>query len=221
VAINSPTVASFGEFEVHMISRELYRNRERLRLHDQSFHILAMLLERPGQLVLREEIQARLWPEHTVVDFNHSINSAIKKLRRALNERPGKPQYIETLPKRGYRFVAHVSWASYVPEIGTAIAPGSDQADLTRVAVPAPDRPSIAVLPFSNLSGNKQNDYLAELFSEEITNVLSRVPQLKVIARTSASAFRERGETHVERSVPPRRQCSESWHAHSGRSSID
>jgi TolB-like protein len=180
--MNSPAVARFGEFEAHISSRELYRNRERVRLHDQPFQILAMLLERPGELVLREEIQGRLWPDHTVVDFNHSINSAIKKLRRSLSDRPGQPQYIETLPKRGYRFVGQVSWASQTPE------------HLPRTPVPAGDRPSIAVLPFSNLSGKKENDYLAELFCEEITNALSRVPQLKVIARTSTSMFRERGE---------------------------
>jgi TolB-like protein len=192
--MNSRTVGRFGEFEVDIRSRELCRNRERLRLHDQPFQVLAMLLERPGQLILREEIQRRLWPDHTVVDFSHSINAAIKKLRRALNERPGKPQYIETLPKRGYRFVGQVSWASQVPEVSTVSASQVSQIHLPRAPVPAGDRPSVAVLPFSNLSGNKDNDYLAELFSEEITNVLARVPQLKVIARTSTSMFRERGE---------------------------
>jgi TolB-like protein len=199
--MNSPTVVRFGEFEVHLSSRELYRNRERLRLHDQPFQILAMLLERPGQLILREEIQDRLWPDHTIVDFNHSINSAIKKLRRALNDRPDKPQYIETLPKRGYRFLAHVSWTSHGQAASTALTSHGGEGHFARVPVPAGDRPSIAVLPFSNLSGNKDNDYLSEMFSEEITNVLSRVPQLRGIARTSTSVFRERSEDvrHIAR----------------------
>jgi TolB-like protein/Tfp pilus assembly protein PilF len=194
LSMDSPTVARFGEFEAHISSRELYRNGERLRLHDQPFQILAILLERHGELVLREEIQRRLWPDHTVVDFNHSINSAIKKLRRSLGDRPRQPQYIETLPKRGYRFVGQVSWASPAPEVSTVFASQVGQQHLTRAPVPAGDRPSIAVLPFLNLSGNKDNDYLAELFSEEITNALSRIPQLKVIARTSTSIFRERSE---------------------------
>jgi adenylate cyclase len=88
--------------------------------------------------------------------------------------------------------MGRVCWAPQTAELSTISA--CQQPDVTLAPVPVGDRPSIAVLPFSNLSGNKNNDYLAELFSEEITNALSRVPQLKVIARTSTSMFRERSE---------------------------
>ena len=98
-------VARFGAFEFDRSSRELRKGGTRLRVPDQSLAILAMLLERPGELVSREAIQARLWPNGTVVEFEHSVNSAVKRLREALLDNAATPRFVETLPRKGYRFV--------------------------------------------------------------------------------------------------------------------
>src|SRR3974390_810651 len=98
----------FGPFSVDLVSREVHRDGHKIDLQDKPFQILAMLLERPGELVTREQIRERLWPADTFVDFEHSINTAIKKLREALENGDGETRYIETLPKRGYRLIGTV-----------------------------------------------------------------------------------------------------------------
>ncbi len=98
----------FGDFELDVRAGELRKHGIRTRLQDQSFQILLMLLEQPGEVVLREEIRRKLWPNNTIVEFDHSINAAIKRLRNALGESAEEPRYIETLAKRGYRFTGQV-----------------------------------------------------------------------------------------------------------------
>jgi eukaryotic-like serine/threonine-protein kinase len=98
----------FGVYEVDLRSGELYKHGIRMKLQDQPFQILALLLERPGDVVTREELRQKLWPADTFVDFDTGLNSAIKKLRDVLADSAEKPRYIETLPKRGYRFIARV-----------------------------------------------------------------------------------------------------------------
>jgi len=98
----------FDAFEVDMRSGEVRKHGIRLKLHRQPFQVLSLLLERPGELVTREELRQRLWPGETFVDFDTGLNSAVKKLRDALCDSPEKPRYIETLPRRGYRFIAQV-----------------------------------------------------------------------------------------------------------------
>lgn len=100
--------ARFGPFTVDLVSRELHNNGRKISLQDKPFQILAILLEQPGELVTREQFRQRLWPADTFVDFEHSINTAIKKLREALEDGGEEHQYIETLPKRGYRFIGTV-----------------------------------------------------------------------------------------------------------------
>ncbi len=106
----------FGAFEVDLRAGELYKHGIRLKLQDQPFQVLAVLLEHPGDVVTREELQQRLWPSDTFVDFDTGLNSAIKKLRDALSDSADEPRYIETLPRRGYRLIARV-------ENGTLPAP--------------------------------------------------------------------------------------------------
>lgn len=103
-----PNIVSFGAYEFNPYSRELRKEGMRVRLEGQPLAILEVLLERPGELVTREELQKRLWPEDTFVDFEHSLNAAVKRLRAALNDSADQPRYIETLARRGYRFVAPV-----------------------------------------------------------------------------------------------------------------
>ncbi|MGH9714535.1 MAG: winged helix-turn-helix domain-containing protein [Candidatus Acidiferrales bacterium] len=95
----------FDVYELNLRAGELRKSDHKIRLQEQPFRILAILLQRPGEVVTREELREQLWPADTFVDFDHSLNTAIKKLRQALNDEAVKPRYIETLPKRGYRFV--------------------------------------------------------------------------------------------------------------------
>ncbi len=107
-SVHSQQVVRFGVFELDLRAGELRKHGLKVRLQDQPLQILTMLLERPGEVVTREEIQKKLWPADTFVDFDHSLNTAIKKLRQALGDEADTPRYIETLPRRGYRFIAPV-----------------------------------------------------------------------------------------------------------------
>ena len=132
--INSPTIQSwechsvtrclvgqlaqqirFGEFELNLRTRELARNAQTVQLGEQPFLVLTALLENPGQLVLREELIKRLWPADTFVDFEHSLNKAVKRLREALDDSADEPRFVETLPRRGYRFVGTVAEGPFRP----------------------------------------------------------------------------------------------------------
>ncbi len=102
----SPRIVRFGTFEADLATRELRKSGVRVKLQGQPFEILAMLLERPGGLVTREELQQRLWPTDTFVDFDHGVNTAINRLREALGDSAENPRFVETVPRRGYRFIA-------------------------------------------------------------------------------------------------------------------
>src|SRR5579863_3502561 len=105
---NPPRIVRFGLFEADLRSSDLLKQGRRLKLQTQPFQILAILLEHPGQIVSREELCRRLWPEDTFVDFDHSLNTAVRRLREALADSPDNPIFIETLQRRGYRFIAPV-----------------------------------------------------------------------------------------------------------------
>ncbi len=117
----------FGLFEADLASGELYKRGRLIRLQDQPFRILAMLLERPGEIVSREEVQKKLWREGTFVDFDEGLDTALRKLRQALGDSPQNSTFVETIPRRGYRFIAPVQ--------GTE---NGSEADVTAEAVPAP-----------------------------------------------------------------------------------
>src|SRR5215475_8087270 len=97
----------FDSFEANLATGELRKSGIRLRLHDQPFQVLAILIRRPGELVSREELQKVLWPDGTFVDFENGLNSAVNRLREALGDSADAPKFIETIPRRGYRFVGH------------------------------------------------------------------------------------------------------------------
>src|SRR5256885_1770277 len=99
----------FGFFEVDLRAAELRKHGIRIRVQEQPFHILTLLLERSGDIVTREELRQKLWPAHTFVDFDRSLNKAMTKLRAALGDSPESPRYIETLHRRGYRFLAPIT----------------------------------------------------------------------------------------------------------------
>ena len=105
---NSSRIARFGIFELDLAAGELRKNGARLRLQEQPFQVLAALVERPGDVVTREDLRQKLWPSDTFVDFDHSLNTAINKVREVLGDSASSPRYIETLARRGYRFLAPV-----------------------------------------------------------------------------------------------------------------
>jgi Tol biopolymer transport system component/DNA-binding winged helix-turn-helix (wHTH) protein len=105
----NPTTVCFGLFEADLQTRELRKSGVKIKLNEQPFQVLAVLLERPGEVVTREELQTRLWPADTFVDFDVSLNGAVKKLRQALGDESDNPRFVETLYRRGYRFIAPVS----------------------------------------------------------------------------------------------------------------
>jgi DNA-binding winged helix-turn-helix (wHTH) protein len=119
---NPVNVVRFDAFEVHLRAAELYKAGRKIKLQVQPLHILAMLLEHPGEVLTREELRERLWPADTFVDFDHSLNTAVKKLRQALGDDRKKPRFIETLPKRGYRFIGTVKDGAARPVEKTAPA---------------------------------------------------------------------------------------------------
>ena len=104
----APQRIRFEDFEADLRTEELSKSGTRLRLPHQSFCVLAMLLERPGQLVTREELRARLWPASTLIEYDQRLNAAVNRLREALLDAAEAPRFIETLPKRGYRFIAAI-----------------------------------------------------------------------------------------------------------------
>jgi DNA-binding winged helix-turn-helix (wHTH) protein len=98
----------FGPFVADLRAGELYKRGKRIKIQQQPMQVLTALLERPREVVTREELRERIWPADTFVDFEHSLNTAIRKMRQALGDRPGRPSYVETLPRRGYRFLKPV-----------------------------------------------------------------------------------------------------------------
>jgi TolB-like protein/DNA-binding winged helix-turn-helix (wHTH) protein len=213
----------FGPYTADPTTGKLRRDGSRIPLQDKPFQILVLLAERPGELVTREELRSRLWPADTFVDFEHGLNTAVKKLRQALDDSAESPRYVETLPKRGYRFLAPVDLGppsgteEPAETTGSALARPSEgrRRRLGRVAVvalvaaaagsvaliavlgrrsAAPARPqaqpSLAVLPFVNLSGDPQDDYLAEGLTESLITELAKVPGLLVISRNGVLPYK-------------------------------
>jgi cholera toxin transcriptional activator len=116
-------VIRFGIFEVNLSLGELRKNGSKIRLQEQPFQVLAVLLEKPGEIVTRENLRTRLWNADTFVDFDHSLNTAINKLRDALDDSAANPRFVETLAKRGYRFIAPVQRTSSQEETATPAIP--------------------------------------------------------------------------------------------------
>jgi DNA-binding winged helix-turn-helix (wHTH) protein len=113
-----PAKLRFGVFEADLNKRELFKQGARIRIQEQPFEILCILLERAGEVVSREELRNRLWPNDTFVEYEDSLNAAVGKLRAVLSDRFDQPRYIETAKRRGYRFIAPIT-----PEIATILSP--------------------------------------------------------------------------------------------------
>jgi len=164
---SSHRILRFGTFEVNLRSGELRKGGVRIKLHGQPFEVLAMMLERPGQLVTREELRLRLWPTDTFVNFDHGVNTAINKLREALGDSADNPRFIETLPRRGYRLLAGMDELNRIP--AEAVLP-----------VVADGKRAVAVLPFKLLTTNPEDDYLGVALADAVINQLGAGGELLV-----------------------------------------
>ena len=175
---DTPRAVRFATFELDVRSRELREGARRIRLQDQPFEVLRAMLERPGEVVTRDELRRRLWPDGTFVDFEHGLNAAVKRLRAALADVADHPRFVETLPRRGYRFIAKLDVA----------------AERTDTAASMNGRPqlTLVVLPFANLSGDPAHEYFSDGLTEELTAQVGPWcrGQISVIARWSSIAFK-------------------------------
>jgi TolB-like protein/DNA-binding winged helix-turn-helix (wHTH) protein/Tfp pilus assembly protein PilF len=213
----------FATFEVDLRSGELRKGGVKLKLGGQPFQVLAILLEQPGSIVTREELQQRLWPD-TFVDVDHNLNTAINKIREVLADSADNPRLVETIPRRGYRFVgaliplsapahrtdvasstvgsafskAQRTWRS---RVGLAIAAAIALAVFLGFANWLDKRTgrgretidSVAVLPFVNASADPNAEYLSDGITESLINSLSQLPNLKVKSRDSVFRYKGKG----------------------------
>jgi TolB-like protein len=187
-----PRIFRFGPFEVNLITGELRKRGIRRALQEQPLKILNALLEHPGEIVTRETLCRRLWPQGTFVDFEHSLNAAVRRLRVTLEDEAETPRFIETVHRRGYRFLV---WGEVPalpsPRFGTPaprrIEYGRSAAD--KSPVPAPSRARLAVLPFVSFDAGSRTLHFSEGLTDETTTQIARLspPHVGVIARTSAA----------------------------------
>jgi len=163
------TLVRFGNFEFDSRARELKKSGRRVHIGDQPLRLLNLLLERPGALVTREELQSALWSDGTSVDYETAINKAVSQLRTALGDSPSSPQFLETLAKRGYRFIGAVERSAETPVARDRVR-------------------SVAVLPFENLTGDPSQQFLADGLSDALITALGSASGLRVVSRTSTRA---------------------------------
>jgi TolB-like protein/DNA-binding winged helix-turn-helix (wHTH) protein len=213
-------VLRFGSFELDLHAGELRKRGVKLRLQGQPIQVLAILLQSAGNLVTREELRSQLWPADTFVDFDHSLHNSIGRIRETLGDSAGIPQYIETLPRRGYRFIAPVEEVQ-APPIG---GKNRDRTTAAVAVAPPPTRHtgliltliscaaiglagwaawrhfsakstvipvrSIAVLPLQNLSGDAAQEYFADGMTDNLITDLAKIGALRVTSRTSVMRYK-------------------------------
>jgi DNA-binding winged helix-turn-helix (wHTH) protein/TolB-like protein/Tfp pilus assembly protein PilF len=215
---DSGQVARFGVFELDLRNAELRRDGLRVKLQEQPFRLLAFLVQRAGEIVTREELQQALWPSD-FVEFDQGLNAAVRKLRTALDDSADNPRFVETLARRGYRFIAPVEWLSRHAERSEASRRRDPSASarlrMTWVAAvialaaigavfifrgrftTRPSIDTVAVLPFT--IDEKQNEHLSDGLTEMLIDNLSRLPNLRVMARTTV--FQYKNQPDVRRAA--------------------
>src|SRR5262245_10295979 len=213
--VRTARVYQFGAFTVDARTGELSHDGRRTPLRDQSVQLLLALLERPGELITREELAGRLWAAGTFVDFDRGLNKAINHLREALGDSADQPNFIETLPRKGYRFIAPVTvtgegaeaapppdaprasnlrrWLlpSVVAIAGIAIAiVAGFGAVRKRAAIPSPRIAALAVLPLENLSQDPEQQYFADGLTDALITDLAKMGSTRITSRTSVMQYR-------------------------------
>jgi len=222
------TLVRFGAFELDLRTGELRKHGTKIRLQQQPFRVLALLLERTGDVVTREELRRAIWPD-TAVEFEEGLDATIYKLRNALGDSAEHPRFLETLPRRGYRFIGSGervtepegardapvsehpapearSWRWLVVSAGAlaAVVALSLAANVLGVrdflfgGASSPRIHSVAVLPLRNLSGEPAQEYFADGMTEALITNLGKVGGLRVISRTSAMHYKGSRQTLPE-----------------------
>ncbi len=171
----------FGDFELDRSAYQLRRAGTGVHLQRIPFQLLSLLVERCGQLVTREEILEYIWGKGVFVDGENAIRSAVRKIRRALNDDADVPRFIITVPTRGYRFAAPMSLRPPTPSVGIYDMPSP---------FPFRDKPSIAVLPFTNMSDDRDQEYFSDGITDDLITALSRLSGVFVIARSSTFTYK-------------------------------
>jgi TolB-like protein/DNA-binding winged helix-turn-helix (wHTH) protein/Flp pilus assembly protein TadD len=211
--------ALFGPYALDLRSGELRKFGTKVKMGEQAFQILRVLLETPGEMVTREDLRAKLWTSETFVDFDHGLNSAVQRLRDCLSDSAEKPRWIETVPRRGYRFIAPVTLvaeppqeASPPPSLESESSEDGHRNPSSRRVIwavasmvllgsalvawyllrPHPATVMLAALPFENLSGDSEQEYFSDGLSDEMINQMGRLQpgRLRVIARTSSMLYK-------------------------------
>ena len=212
-----PPTLRFGVFELDPQAGELRKKGMKIRLQGQPVEILAMLLHRPGETITREELQKKLWPADTFVDFEQGLNNAMKRLRAALDDSAESPRFVETLPRHGYRFIGSLNGSRQIP---VAEAKSTSRLRLVRRAgslgalaaiataamlvglnvrgwrdrllksAPKPQIQALAVLPLTNLSGDPEQEYFADGMTESLITELGKISSPRVISRQSVMQYK-------------------------------
>jgi TolB-like protein/DNA-binding winged helix-turn-helix (wHTH) protein/Tfp pilus assembly protein PilF len=206
-------ILQFGVFQLDLKAGELHKAGVKVKLQDQPFRVLAVLVEHAGQLVTREELGQQVWPSNVYVDFDQGLNNAIKKVREALGDSADSPTLIETVARHGYRFIAKVSAVAAQPArsrlpLGSRTFRNSILISLaagllaafgywawrgpTAHIAPSPERVTLAVLPFENLSGDSDQEFFSDGLTEEMIAQLGKLnpDRLTVIARGSVARYK-------------------------------
>jgi TolB-like protein/DNA-binding winged helix-turn-helix (wHTH) protein len=218
----------FGVFELDLQRAELRKSGVKVKLQEQPLKVLQVLLERPGQIVGREELQKRIWPVNTFVEFDQGLYSAMARLREALGDSSDSPRFIETVARRGYRFIAPISGMPRQNVQSSAKAEEPKSLALRRAIVSVlggllggtlllagllafnvggvrnwlrlrtTPIRSIAVLPLENLSGDPEQEYFTDGITDELITDLAQLPYLHVISRTSVMHYKKSKKTLPE-----------------------
>jgi TolB-like protein/DNA-binding winged helix-turn-helix (wHTH) protein/Tfp pilus assembly protein PilF len=214
-------VFRFGEFVVDTRTGELINAGRRTQLRDQPLQLLLALLERPGELIRREELTRRLWPADTFVDFDRGLNKAMNHLREALSDSADHPQFIETLPRKGYRFIAPVRsdaedvepaadgvptarsrrrvWLVIAAFFAAIVAIAIDVGGVHRLSggrpAAVPHIASLAVIPLENLSGDPEQEFFADGMTDALITDLAKMGSLRITSRTSVMRYKATKQT--------------------------
>src|SRR6266851_455879 len=191
----------FGDFQFDSRARQIRKRGHTIRLHGQPLEILGLLLERPGEVVLREELRAKLWPEDTFVDFEHSLNAAVNKLREALDDDANNPRFIETVPRRGYRFIAPVEGAlpASAPDSTNLDAPAANQE-----AIDLGVEKSAAEVPMPSGARPRRRGVAPAIFRKTRSrwhSINRRAAARKSLARSRAGILRRRHDRGADHRI--------------------